>query len=59
MAFDSLAAFLTMGGYAKYVWPAWGLAALMIVGFTLMARFERRRLIQQLKRRQRREVSTS
>ncbi|KAA0015845.1 heme exporter protein CcmD [Salinicola corii] len=59
MAFDSLAAFLTMGGYAKYVWPAWGLAVLIIAGFTLWARFERRQLLQRLKRRQRRETRTS
>lgn len=59
MAFDSLAAFLTMGGYANYVWPAWGLAALIIAGFTGWARFERRQLLQRLKRRQRREAGGS
>ncbi|WP_110598876.1 MULTISPECIES: heme exporter protein CcmD [Salinicola] len=59
MAFDSFAAFLTMGGYAKYVWPAWGLAALIVVGFILWARLERRQLMQTLKRRQRREARPS
>lgn len=59
MAFDSLTAFLTMGGYAQYVWPAWGLAVLMIVGFLLWARVERRQLLRQLKRRQRREANAS
>lgn len=59
MAFDSLSAFLTMGGYARYVWPAWGLAVLLIAGFTLWARFERRQLLQQLERRRRREARTS
>ena len=23
--------FLTMGGYARYVWPAWGLSAAVLV----------------------------
>ena len=28
---SSLQEFLTMGGYAAYVWPAYGLAALVLV----------------------------
>ncbi|WP_251977112.1 heme exporter protein CcmD [Salinicola avicenniae] len=59
MAFDSFSAFLTMGGYARYVWPAWGLATLMIVGFVLWARRERRQLMQQLQRRRRREADSA
>jgi heme exporter protein D len=30
--FESLAAFLAMGGHAPYVWGAWGLSALVILG---------------------------
>jgi heme exporter protein D len=29
---DSLAAFLQMGGYAAYVWPALGIAAAVMIG---------------------------
>jgi heme exporter protein D len=28
---DSIAAFLAMGGYARFVWPVYGLAALALV----------------------------
>lgn len=28
---DNLAAFLDMGGYARFIWPAYGLAALVMV----------------------------
>ncbi|WP_110648082.1 heme exporter protein CcmD [Salinicola peritrichatus] len=56
MAFDSFSALLAMGGYAKYVWPAWGLAALLLLGFVCWARHERRQLFEQLRRRRRREA---
>ena len=29
---DSLADFVAMGGYAEFVWPAFGLTALVLVG---------------------------
>jgi len=29
---DSLDAFLAMGGYAKYVWPAYGIAVAVLGG---------------------------
>lgn len=35
MQFDSVADFLAMGGYAPYVWPAFGLAAVVLVGLTI------------------------
>ncbi|MCK0754295.1 heme exporter protein CcmD [Chromohalobacter japonicus] len=53
MAFDSFHGFLTMHGYAEYVWPAWGMAVLLMSGLVIAARSERRRLIARLKRRQR------
>lgn len=59
MAFDSFSALLAMGGYADYVWPAWGLATLTIIGFIAWARLERRHLFRQLKRRRRREARTT
>lgn len=35
MQFDSVADFLAMGGYAAYVWPAFGLAAVVLIGLTV------------------------
>jgi heme exporter protein D len=29
---STLATFLAMGGYARFVWPAYGLAAAMLLG---------------------------
>ena len=29
--------FLEMGGYAAFVWPAYGVAALVLVGFALVS----------------------
>lgn len=31
----SEASYFAMGGYAAYVWPAYGIAALVLIGFTL------------------------
>ncbi len=55
MAFDSFSALLAMGGHGAYVWSAWGLAALLLIGSAFHARAERHHLMQDLKRRQRRE----
>ncbi|MDZ7854400.1 MAG: heme exporter protein CcmD [Halomonas sp.] len=55
MAFDSLSAFLTMGGHGAYVWASWGVTALLLLGVVLHARFERRALLRDLRRRVRRE----
>ncbi len=30
--FESLEQFLAMGGYAAYVWPSYGVSALLIAG---------------------------
>ncbi len=35
MQFDSVADFLAMGGYAAYVWPAFGLATAVLLGLTI------------------------
>jgi heme exporter protein D len=53
MAFDSLHGFLSMRGYAAYVWPAWSMAFLLLLGLATAARGERRRLIAQIRRRRR------
>ena len=55
MAFDSFQALLAMEGHAPYVWSAWGLTALLLIGSALHARAERRHLLRDLQRRQRRE----
>lgn len=55
MAFDSFSALLAMGEHASYVWSAWGLTALLLIGSALYARAEQRHLMRDLKRRQRRE----
>lgn len=54
MAFDSLSAFLAMGGHGVYVWAAWGVTGLLLVGVVLHARAERRALLRDLRRRARR-----
>ncbi|MGB8712491.1 MAG: heme exporter protein CcmD [Onishia taeanensis] len=57
MAFDSLDAFFAMGGYGAYVWSAWAVTALAMVGSVLHARLERRGLLRDLERRARREAA--
>ncbi len=54
MAFDSLSAFLAMGGHGVYVWAAWGVTGLLLVGTVIHARAERRALLRDLRRRVRR-----
>ncbi|QEA40780.1 heme exporter protein CcmD [Pistricoccus aurantiacus] len=56
MAFDSFAAFLHMGGHAPYVWSAWGITAALLLGSVLLARQERRHLLRELERRERRDA---
>ncbi|MHB0776676.1 heme exporter protein CcmD [Halomonas sp. WWR20] len=55
MAFDSFSQLLAMGGHAVYVWSAWGVSASLLVASVVHARIERRRLIRDLQRRNRRE----
>lgn len=48
--------FLTMGGYAAYVWPAYGIAALvLILNAVLPGRRLRRQLAEIRRRRGRRQ----
>lgn len=46
-----------MGGHGPYVWSAWGVTLLLMVVLAWHARYERRQLIDGLKRRARREQS--
>lgn len=59
MAFDSLSALLAMGGHAPYVWSAWGVTAALLIGSVWHARAERRQLMREIKRRNRRELSVA
>ena len=34
---DALARFLDMGGYARFVWPAYGAAAVVLAGMALQS----------------------
>jgi heme exporter protein D len=43
-----MAAFLAMGGYAGYVWPAYGITALVLVGLALTSVVAERRARRQL-----------
>jgi len=38
MAFESFAAFIDMGGYAAWVWPTYGLAAVALAGMLILSR---------------------
>lgn len=57
MAFESLKEFLEMGGHAPYVWAAWCMTAALMLGAVVHARAERRSLLRDLKRRERRATS--
>jgi len=37
MAMDALAAYVSMGGYAGFVWPAYGIAAAVLGGLALQS----------------------
>lgn len=55
MAFDSIAAFLEMGGYALYVWPAYVITAVGVAFITLWPLRRHRRFLYEEAMRQRRE----
>jgi len=48
-----LAGFLAMGGYAAYVWPAYGLAAIVLAGMLAWSLGAYRRCRRELERLQR------
>ncbi|WP_168014611.1 heme exporter protein CcmD [Halomonas salinarum] len=58
MAFDSLDVFFAMGGHGAYVWSAWAVAALAMVGSVVHARAEHHRLLRDIQRRVRRDTAT-
>ncbi|KMT66347.1 heme exporter protein CcmD [Catenovulum maritimum] len=48
-AFDSFAEFISMNGYADYVWSSYGIAALLIVGLVFWSKHKRKQLIEEIK----------
>ncbi|MGM0856212.1 MAG: heme exporter protein CcmD [Pseudomonadota bacterium] len=55
MVMASLVEWAAMGGHGRFVWSAWGVTAVFMVGLALHARLERRQLLRQLKRQARRQ----
>ncbi|MCO7247149.1 heme exporter protein CcmD [Halomonas sp. Mc5H-6] len=53
----SLAEWVSMGEHGVYVWSAWGVTAVFMLGLTLHARLERRLLFKHLKRVARRRAA--
>lgn len=57
MYFDSFAAFIHMGGHGFYVWLAYAVALLVVVGLLLIPGMQKKRFVrayrQNLQRRQR------
>ena len=45
MSFDSISAFIEMGGHGVYVWAAYGITLLTIVANLVWPRIERRRFV--------------
>lgn len=52
---ESMHAFLAMGGYAAYVWPAYAVFFLVLLIDWLAPGFRRRRLLRELRARQARQ----
>ncbi|MDX1589337.1 MAG: heme exporter protein CcmD [Oleiphilaceae bacterium] len=54
MPFDSLSAFIAMGGHGPYVWTSYGVSALVIALCILAPRWRLRRIIARERRLMRR-----
>ena len=59
MSFSSWSEFFHMGGYAFYVWTAYGLTLAVLSGAVLSSLRRHRRLRRELARRERREQRQS
>jgi len=51
MVFSSFSSMLHMGGYADYVWPAFAVAIVMLLGNSMLASNRLRKLIRTLRNR--------
>ncbi len=47
---NSLAEFFAMGGYAGFIWPAYGIAALVLVGLLVVSLHQLRQARETLRR---------
>lgn len=59
MNFDSFSDFLAMGGHALYVWLSYGIGVAVIIVNIVLPLVRRKQVVQQLKRRLRREGDLS
>ena len=55
MSAASLQSFLAMGGYAVYVWPAYGVFFIVLMIDWLAPQFRRRRVLRELRARMARQ----
>ncbi len=51
MQFHNMTEFFHMGGYAAYVWPAFGIVALVLIGNLWRALYVKRQLITKLRKK--------
>lgn len=51
MSATSLQSFFAMGGYAAYVWPAYGVFFVVLLADWLAPQFRRRRLLREVRMR--------
>jgi len=56
ISFSSFGEFLRMGGYAFYVWTAYGIVVIVLIGNLVAASRRRRRLLKELERGARRSA---
>lgn len=49
MAFDSLEAFIAMGGYAPYVWLSFSFSLVVLVAITVMSKRKSRQIHHQVR----------
>jgi heme exporter protein D len=47
---NSLAEFFAMGGYAGFIWPAYGIAALVLIGLLVVSLHQLRQAREMLRR---------
>lgn len=59
MSFDSFSEFLAMGGHGQYVWLSYAIALVLFVINLVSPLLRKKQLVADLKRRMRREKSTS
>ena len=59
MAFETFADFMAMGKHAPYVWSAYGITLLVVVANILAPIIRRKGLVEEIKRKAKREQAES